>query len=270
MVNVGDYGVLVEGLSVALKSRDGSVGLGTHLRVSIVKATDNNGNYQIVNSYDGGGFNRDTVEFSSVGNKNDQLKVDTDFNSPLSKINGADHVFWLAGANLDDLVNRAKSAITFIESQNFSYEMVPPYEEQIRYKINGNERELYIDYYNSNSVARSMLYSLLNGYDDWNSGTLSSFLQNFVHSFESGTFGVPGYELSLIPDNGSWHPGTDGISYSIIGNENKSYKDEVLYGGRGNDTITGDDGSGRIIGRAGDDILYGGAGNDTLSYADAF
>jgi Ca2+-binding RTX toxin-like protein len=68
----------------------------------------------------------------------------------------------------------------------------------------------------------------------------------------------------VVTMDGTANDGTP-ATLSTPGERDNVKKDiEVLIGGRGNDTLTGNELANRIHGAGGNDVIYGGAGNDTL------
>src|SRR5262249_55407663 len=76
------------------------------------------------------------------------------------------------------------------------------------------------------------------------------------------------YAENVVGSNGSDHlTGTSGANVMFGGNITTDAGDDVLYGGDGNDELTGWSGDDLLIGGQGNDMLEGDDGTDTASFA---
>ena len=89
--------------------------------------------------------------------------------------------------------------------------------------------------------------------------TRNSFARADVHSIVANL--GDGNDAMVVNDLYSYfRRGSDPIPATINGEGGN----DVIVGGRGNDTLNGGDGNDVILGRAGNDTINGGAGNDSL------
>lgn len=159
----------------------------------------------------------------------------------------------LGGVSSDHVWNFMKGYITFLQSHSISY--------TLNYSVRiGSVVPNVFGGTNSNAVAFSTL-SEAGLSRSFSNSTFPGVNDSLPHQSDGYDFGVGGNAHRYIIGTG----GHDALSAS------NSYKDYIIDGGNGDDTLQGNDGSDHIIGGAGADLISGGAGNDILDgldYAD--